>query len=56
MCKCNRESVDHLLLHCPIALKLWSMVLGLFGVCWVMPKFVVDLLARWQACFGCHRT
>ena len=56
MCKCNRELVDHLLLHCPIASKLWSMVSGLFGVCWVMPKSVVDLLACWQGCFGRHRT
>ena len=32
MCKCNGKSVDHLLLHCSIALDLWSMILGLFGV------------------------
>ena len=32
MCKKSGESVDHLLLHCPLAWKLWSMVLGLFGV------------------------
>ena len=32
MCKCNGESVDHLFLHCPVAIDLWSMVLGLFGV------------------------
>ena len=56
MCKFNRELVDHLLLHCPIASKLWSMVLDLFGVCWVMPKSVVDLLACWQGCFRHHRT
>ena len=37
-CKCNGESIDYLLLHCPIAMDLWSMVLGLFGVSWVMPK------------------
>ena len=32
MCKRNGESVDHLFLHCPFAMDLWSMVLGLFGV------------------------
>ena len=37
MYKCNSETVDHLFLHCPIALELWDMVFGLFGVCWVMP-------------------
>jgi len=54
MCKCNGESVDHLLLHCPIASDLWSMFLGLFGVYWVMPKSVVELLACRQGRFGCH--
>jgi len=55
MCKCSRESVDHLLLHCPIAVQLWSMVFTLFGLYWVMPKSVVDLLACWQGKFGRHR-
>ena len=55
MCKCNGESVDHLLLNCPIASDLWSMILVLFGLSWVMPKSVVELLACWQGHFGCHR-
>ena len=54
MCKCNGESVDHLLLHCPIASDLWSMILGLFGVCWEMPKSVVKLIACWQGNFAHH--
>ena len=45
MYKCNGESVDHLLLHCSNASNLWSTILGLFGVYWVMPKSVVELLA-----------
>ena len=44
LCKSNRETIDHLRIHSPIANKLWSMVFGLFGVHWVMPKTVVDLL------------
>ena len=55
MCKCGRELVDHLLLHCPIAIQLWSMVFTLFGLYWVMLKSVVDLLACWQGKFGRHR-
>ena len=55
MCKCNCESVDHLFLHCPVALELWDMVFGLFGVYWVMPMFVIGLLACWQGWFGHHR-
>ena len=55
MCKCNCETVDHLFLHCPIALELWDMVFGLFGVYWVMPMSVVGLFACWQGQFGHHR-
>ena len=32
MCKRNGESVDQLLIHCPIAFDLWSMVFTLFGI------------------------
>ena len=45
MCKCKGESVDHLLLNCPIASDLWSMILVLFGLSWVMPKSVVELFS-----------
>ena len=55
MCKRNGESVDHLLIHSPIAFDLKSMVFTLFGIHWVMPKTVVELLACWQGKFGRHR-
>ena len=42
------ESIDHLLLHCPIAYEMWSMVFCLFGICWVMQQRVVDLLDCWS--------
>ena len=45
MCDSSGESVDHLLLYCSIAFKLLSMVFALFGIYWVMPKTVVELLA-----------
>ena len=32
MCKRNGELVDHLLIHCPLASDLWSMILTLFGI------------------------
>ena len=44
MCKCDGESVDHLLLHCSVAYELWSMIFGLFGISWVMPRSVLGLL------------
>ena len=54
MCKCNGELVDHLFPHCLVAMDLWSMVLGLFGLSWVMPQSVVGLLACWQGRFVHH--
>ena len=55
MCKRNGESVEHLFLHCSFARDLWSMVLGLFGVTWVMPHTVLGLLWCWHDSFGHHR-
>ena len=55
MCKCNGESVDHLFLHRLVAMDLWSMVFGLFGVSWVMPQSVVRLLACWLGRFARHQ-
>ena len=47
MCKRSGELVNHLLLHCPIAFELWSMVWSLFGGIWVMPQSVANLFASW---------
>ena len=55
ICKCNGESVDHLLLLCLISFQLWSMVFMLFDLYLVMLKSVIDLLACWQGKFGYHR-
>ena len=55
MCKRCGESVDHLLPHCPIAYEFWSIVFCLFGIHWVMPYKVIELLASWQGKFGRHR-
>ena len=54
MCKKGGETVDHLLLHCPLAWEVWSMVFDLFGVFWVMPHSIVELLDCWQGNFGKH--
>jgi hypothetical protein len=47
MCKSSEETVDHLLLHCEVASTLWDAIFSCFGVAWVMPRCVVDLLACW---------
>ena len=54
MCKRCEELMDHLLLYCPIAYELWSMVFCLFGIHWVMPYKVSEVLASWQGKFGRH--
>ena len=56
MCNMNGESMDHLLLHCAYVHNPWSLVFCMFGVQWVMPWKVVDLLACWKGDFGGHRT
>ena len=55
MCKEGGESLDHLLLHCKVACELWDLVLGLFGVHWVMLRTVLDLFSNWQGLFGRRR-
>jgi hypothetical protein len=47
MCKKNGGSVDHLL-HCEITCALWSSIFGLFGLKWVMPRWVVGLFVCWR--------
>ena len=54
MCKKSGELVNHLLLHCPIAYELWSVVWTLFGLLWVMPYGIFDLFLSWQGFFGGH--
>jgi hypothetical protein len=44
-----------MMLHCSMAWELWSMILGLFGVHWVMPCHVLDLRAGWQGRLSDHR-
>jgi hypothetical protein len=51
MCKHSGESPNHLLLQCETAQSLWSMVFCLFGVIWVMPGSVVEVMASWMGSF-----
>ena len=54
MCRNGWETGVHLLLHCSMASDLWSAVLRSFGVCWVLPNSIRDLLYGWYNCFGKH--
>jgi hypothetical protein len=52
MCKHNGESIDHLVLHCEVAIEVWIMVLQLFGVTWVMPGTTKECLGSWRGQMG----
>ncbi len=56
MCKKSVESIDYLLLQFDFAYNLWLLVFCLFGIHWVMPKRVLDLLACWRGGFGGHHS
>ena len=44
MCQHCGETVDHLLFHCEMAYRLWSFVFITFGLSWVTPRLIPDLL------------
>uniref|UniRef100_A0A2N9G2D1 Reverse transcriptase domain-containing protein n=1 Tax=Fagus sylvatica TaxID=28930 RepID=A0A2N9G2D1_FAGSY len=46
MCRCNGETVEHLLLHCPVAGALWNWIFKTFGIHWVISGTVADLLHK----------
>lgn len=52
MCKDAEETVDHLFLHCGVAREIWSFVLQSFGIEWVLPYRVMELLFGWWNWFG----
>ena len=56
MCCGDGESVDHLLLHCPVTHSLWSFMLQAFGVHWVMPRTTAGLLSCWYQWLGKHNS
>jgi hypothetical protein len=52
LCKHNGEMVDHLLFHCSVVAEIWNFFFCSFGVVWVIPGCVMDLLAGWRIWFG----
>ena len=53
--KSSGKSIDHLLLHCHLALDIWSFIFSLLGLSWVIPNSVVGLLECLQGQFQCHK-
>ena len=48
MCGCEEENANHILLHCIVVKTLWEIVLAIFGVQWVFPKSVKEVLFSWR--------
>ena len=46
--KDNEESVDHILIHCGKTKELWTLLLSSFGLVWVFPASVRNLLLEWK--------
>ena len=51
LCKCDKESCDHILLHCSKASLLWQLVFSLFGVVWLVHSSVKEMLLGWHGRF-----
>lgn len=48
LCLQAEESVDHRLLNCKLAQRMWVAVRQAFGYHWVMPKRILDLFLVWN--------
>ena len=54
MCRCCSETVDHLLLHCGKAYRLWCFIFRIFRISWVPSCMVSDFLFSWLNWLGKH--
>ena len=54
LCKNQWETGAHLLIHCEVATALWGFVFQKFGIQWVLPANIVDLLFGWYNWLGKH--
>ena len=56
MCRMDGETGNHLMIHCSLASGLWHTALRYFGVVWVFPDNIINLLYGWYNCFGKHNS
>ncbi|KAL7193974.1 hypothetical protein ACSBR2_025585 [Camellia fascicularis] len=52
-CRNDRETVSHVLLCCTFSWRVWSHIIGWWGVSWVHPGSVVSLISWWTR-FRCN--
>ena len=43
LCRGREETIDHLILHCPIILGLWHKLFYQVGMVWVQPRSICDM-------------
>ncbi|RVX13715.1 Actin-related protein 5 [Vitis vinifera] len=48
LCKENEETANHILIHCGKTRDLWNLLFSSFGVVWVLPDSVRNLLLEWK--------
>lgn len=48
MCLMDEETLNHLLLQCPVALSIWNFFLSLFGRKWVLQGDFQDVIQEWS--------
>ena len=51
LCGEGEETIDHLLIHCSKARIMWDLLLAIFGISWVFPLFVKEILVSWEGSF-----
>ena len=51
LCLKDEETINHLMIHCVFANKIWAFFLNMFEVQWVMPQSDYDLFCLWH--LGC---
>ncbi|RVW40081.1 putative ribonuclease H protein [Vitis vinifera] len=51
LCGCEEENANHILLHCTVVKTIWEITLVIFGVQWVFPESVIEVLHSWRGSF-----
>ena len=51
LCCTEKESINHILIHCSKARVLWELVFALFGVMWILPLLARDTFLGWHGSF-----
>ncbi|WMV53403.1 hypothetical protein MTR67_046788 [Solanum verrucosum] len=48
MCQSTSESINHLMLHCPITDMLWKIFISLIDIVWTMARKIIEVLLSWE--------